>query len=490
MTRMETTRLHDGLNRMVKMAIDTGEVKSLEEAHDLFARYRLHVSLGPDAAHSATLQAAALTAVNAGRRCFLGGVTVSGPMEAPLSIPWRGRRTLGDAIQDLRGRVADKPPRSVPVLLMGDAKPQFDHPLVLRASVDSWTAAVAPCEEGWRLDDCSGFTFVGVLAGALGVSEVFQSVRRSNAAAGRRQIGLSLWRPEEDFRSAAPGPKVDQLPARLWLIGLGHLGQAVLWTLGFLPYADPRSVELVLQDFDELVEANDSTSLLTTVGQIGQRKARAMAAWCEQRGFRTAVTERRFDANFTIAPDEPAVAVCGVDNANARAVVEDVGFQRIVEVGLGAGSQEYLAFQVHTFPARKSAHARWERSVVPGSSAPLLGKPAYQALRARGFDECGLVQLAERTVGAPFVGAVASTLVVAELLRMAHGFHRYELIDGTLRSPEGVTAIEAEPQAPYNPGTTAARLLASPAVQPEIKRQGAAEALAAAVGVSLTAPSR
>jgi hypothetical protein len=305
---------------------------------------------------------------------------------------------------------------------------------------------------------------VGVLAGALGVSEVFQHVRGTNAAAGRRDIGLSLWKPGQSFPAAESAPVVDQLPARLWLIGLGHLGQAILWTLGFLPYEDPRLVQLVLQDYDELVEANDSTSLLTTVKQIGRKKTRAMAVWCEERGFQTILTERRFDANFRVAPEEPRVGVCGVDNPNARAVLEDVGFERVVEAGLGAGPTEYLAFQVHSFPARKSARARWQAAPYHPSAGALLGRPGYTALRAQGLDECGLVQLAERTVGAPFVGAVASTLVVAELVRMALGIHRYELVDGTLRSLEGLTAVEAEPRAPFNPGTAAARLLTAATV--------------------------
>jgi hypothetical protein len=92
------------------------------------------------------------------------------------------------------------------------------------------------------------------------------------------------------------------------------------------------------------------------------------------------------------------------------------------------------------------------------SAAALLEQPAYGALRAQGLDECGLVQLAARTVGAPFVGAVASTLVVAELVRLAQGFHGYEVIDGTLRAPEDVTAIAVQPSAPYNRGTAPARL--------------------------------
>ena len=71
----------------------------------------------------------------------------------------------------------------------------------------------------------------------------------------------------------------------------------------------------MLQDFDKLVEANDSTSLLTTRAKLGEKKTRAMALWCESRGFRTSIVERRFADDFRVAGDEPRVALCGVDNA-------------------------------------------------------------------------------------------------------------------------------------------------------------------------------
>lgn len=454
MTMEPSANLHDGLSRMLKLALDTGEARTLDEAHGLFARYRIHLALGKEAAASPTCQAAVLTAVNAGRRCFLGGVTVAGPMESRLLVPWQRCHTLGDAIRDLGGQVVNEPPADTPILAIGDIQPESSKaPLMLRAATNGWTAAVAPPDYRHSRTNVE-FTPAGVLAGALGVSETFQFLRGTNALAGRREIGLSLWKPEEDFRIASSGPSVTDLPARIWVIGLGHLGQAVLWTLGLLPYDVPSDVEIVLQDFDKLVEANDSTSLLTNVTMIGRRKARSMASWCEQRGFRTVVVERRFASDFTIAADEPGVAVCGVDNPIARAALEDVGFSRIVEAGLGAGPSEYLAFQVHSFPGRKSARARWGNAFTPESSSGLLDRPAYRALREQGLDECGLLQLAGRTVGAAFVGAVASSLVVAELVRMARGGHRYELIDGTLRSFEGLTALYAADCGAYNPGTT------------------------------------
>jgi hypothetical protein len=48
-------------------------------------------------------------------------------------------------------------------------------------------------------------------------------------------------------------------------------------------------------------------------------------------------------------------------------------------------------------------------------------KAAYRALRHEGMDQCGLAQLASRTVGVPFVGLIAAALAVSELLRRLHG---------------------------------------------------------------------
>jgi hypothetical protein len=249
---------------------------------------------------------------------------------------------------------------------------------------------------------------------------------------------------------------LERLPTSAWLIGLGHLGQACLWTLGLLPYAAPEDVQLVLQDYDALVEANDSTSLLTTDAMLGEKKTRAMARWCEARGFRTTLVERRFAADFRISPEEPSVAMCGVDNALARAALEDVGFGRVIEAGLGAGTQEYLAFQVHTFPASRSARSWWGGGAGAASAQALVDRPAYRALAAAGLDDCGLTALAGRTVGAPFVGAATAAVVVAELLRMALGAHRYEVVDGSLRSLEHRQTVLRDVDVAFNPGAARA----------------------------------
>lgn len=105
--------------------------------------------------------------------------------------------------------------------------------------------------------------------------------------AGHRAIGLSLWdqAASADWRSAASdGPRPEALPADFWLIGLGHLGQAVLWTIGLLNFADPSSVRMFLQDDDVVGRSTESTSMLTRSIDAKRSKARVCSEWAERGG--------------------------------------------------------------------------------------------------------------------------------------------------------------------------------------------------------------
>lgn len=361
---LDTAALGDRLHRLVKLAMDTGEAADLDEAQRIFSSYRMAIAVGPEVAHSAAHQAALLTMVNAGDRSLLGGVEVAGlSPDTPCLLPLPHAGNLADAVGSFGGRVVASPTPGVPLVVLGDVPFTGDaHPLALRTTFSGWCGGVAPVASGIRLDERETLVIAAVLAGAVTITEVFQFLRRSNAAAGRRAVGLSLWRPERDWRDPAViGPRIDRLPSAAWLIGLGNLGQAYLWTLSLLPYATPAEVCLVLQDFDFMAPSNRSTSLLTTSAVIGQKKARAMAAWAEQRGFKTVVIERPFAANFRVMPDEPPVALCGVDNAQARACLEDVGFFPRDRSRVGEGHERLSRPAPPLLPRPESGTGRMER---------------------------------------------------------------------------------------------------------------------------------
>jgi hypothetical protein len=430
------------LHRLVKLLMDTGEAATVHDAEKKLKGYRLGIHINADVLDSPAYQAGLLTAINTGRRCFLGGVLVSGNLDVPLRIPWRGFNKLAEAVRDLQGEVVQNLETFIPLISFSDKPPKnWAGEFGVKPIIRGWSGGVLPIQDRSNFLANEKFTSAGVLAGALAISEAFQFIRGDSSTAGKRPVGLSLWNPSliSDWLDAAPGPDLAFLPKKLWLIGLGNLGQAYLWTLGFLPYkADNKmkdEVKLVLQDTDKLEDANDSTSLLTDRKLVGIKKTRAMADWCEQYGFQTALIERTFAADFAVNDDEPHLVLCGVDNAEARAALQKVGFKRIIEAGLGKGVEEYLCFQVHTFPASKSAESYWSRKIAAEETVEkLIQKPAYQDLYGKGFDQCGLTELAGRSVGAPFVGAIASAFVIAEALRLVNNGDAIEVIDGDLRS--------------------------------------------------------
>ncbi len=456
MNDTDHTAIGDNLHRLVKLAMDTGEADSLEEAEKLFMSYRLGVAVGDDVGHSQTLQAALLTIVNSARRCLLGGIEVEGVVGMSLMVPVPPYRSLEEAVAGLGGRVVRSIRPDVPLVVVGNGKPTIGRRFAIRVTFEGWSAGILPLDhDDIRLGESREFTPAGVLAGALAVAEAFQFLRGNLPIAGKRGVGLSLWRPEMSWRDgAASGPVIDRLPSALWLIGLGNLGQAYLWTLGMLPYAVPGEVQLVLQDHDFLALSNDSTSLLTCPELIGMRKTRAMANWAEQRGFKTATIERKFRSDFRVHNDEPSLALCGVDNEPARSALEDVGFTKVIEAGLGSGTEDFLGFRTHVFPGGREAKEVWEP--VEKERVVRTDRPAYEKLAASGLDQCGLTQLAGRTVGAPFVGAIAAAVVVGEALRVVNGAHGYDLIDGHMRNLKQLAVVDAVDGIPVNPGSTAA----------------------------------
>ncbi len=434
---MKTFPAEDHMHRLVKQMLDSGEADSLATAERVLRGFQLSISIGAVESCSPTHQAALLTAVTVARRVFLGGVYVNGVLDVPLVLRLPGVDTLASAVQSLGGVVGttDDAARDIPHISIGGRARKSAARFDVRTAFAGWCGGVVPSAFDLP-NDASAMPLASMVAAAFAVSEAFAYARNEGEAPGHRDVGLSLWKPQEDWLRGndVEGPPLQFLPSRLWLIGLGHLGQAYLWGLGLLPYPRPAPQSfLLLQDIDSITPSTESTSVLTDASLVGQRKARAMASWAESRGFETVVCERPFDETTVRRNDEPGLALCGVDNALARRALDRTGFDLVVEAGLGRGYDDFRTLRVHTLPGSRPASDLWRGD---GTRKAPVDLPAYRRLQAEGMDQCGVTLLAGKAVGAPFVGAVAASLVLAEVLRLLHGGPVHQVIDLDLQAPE------------------------------------------------------
>jgi hypothetical protein len=432
------------LSRISKLFVDRDQA-SAEAALTRRKGYAVTLLCGEDVASSYTLQLAVLTAASITARCFPGAVQAVVDLkaaESPLLIwPWL-ELTFGAALIELLGPRAligpRRPQNLAHSLIFGNAPPVSG---ALRVTFDGWIAKTGPAHDVPRLPERELFSVAGILAAALAVSELFLSFAEISVEATRRTVGLSLWRPDLDINDPAGlGLAVEYLPLELWSLGLGHLGNAYLWSLATLPYQEPSAVEFVLNDFDRVEPENIETGVIFTSADIGRLKSRACCKWIERRNFQTRLVERRFDSTFRRHDKEPGLALCGFDSNPARRDLATAQFLRVIESGLGGKADNFDTIGFHSLPNVRTPGELWpdlsdeeERKRVEHLERVTLNNPAYSRL---GKDVCGRYELAGRSVAVPFVGASAASLVVAEAVRLLHDGPAYTDIKlglGTLK---------------------------------------------------------
>lgn len=112
--------------------------------------------------------------------------------------------------------------------------------------------------------------------------------------------------------------------------------------------------------------------------------------------------------------------------------------------------------RLHTLPGARPTAEMWNASLA---GEKVEDRPAYTNLMNEGvLDRCGMTLLAGKAVGAPFVGAVAATLALSEVLRMLHGGPVHRLINLDLLGVEHRTTVPARDAfASLNPGYALAR---------------------------------
>ena len=238
--------LAESLNRTIKLAMDEGRVQSYQEAVELFRSFRIRVLVAPGFSSIRGVEAAVLTLLRAGPKTFLGGVELIGPIDERCTLAWFAGKSLGDVAVECGVSVGQNADVYMPTICVGAGVAAMDG-FWLGLAVEAGGFMLTP--DVSRASPVDGSVEAGVAAAGAALNQAFQHIYRNAPQAGQREV---------DFQfpaSSRLAPRRDQ-----WVIGLGHLGQAYLWTM--MLAGDEACPTLVrLTDNDKVSTSSLSTCL-------------------------------------------------------------------------------------------------------------------------------------------------------------------------------------------------------------------------------------
>ena len=371
-------------------------------------------------------QAALLTITECAKRSFRGGVFLKSELEMPVCVgnwmPIPLRRMLVRA--GVRLEAAPEQAIHIHVGSRGSSTGPCIH-----CWTDGWLGITSPTSPSTV--PMTGNEISGALAGAMAVTEAFRQGVQGDLIAGKRTQRLS---PLDPGNPSPDGITLELFPAAMWLVGLGNLGQALLWVMGLLPYNDPGAVSLVLQDMDTSGPENQGIQVLTDGNWIHNKKARSAAHWSEARGFSTTVNELPFTASTVRDLKLPGLAFVGVDNLRARKDVArlESGFDLVLDAGLGGTPNELFDVRLHGFPGSRTPENAWpDEMTAPSNDVPFGANFAKLIAQGR-LDRCGATTIAGQSVGIPSTAVAAATIQIAQACRAIASRTISDLIDVSL----------------------------------------------------------
>jgi hypothetical protein len=403
-------------SRITKVLTDASRAGSFPEAEARLDAVHLNVIVGPDQIGTPAGQAAVLTGGATADKCF-GRVTLVAGNDVPLIAPLPLGKTLLKAARRLGAKITVQPSRAATHAIRIGAAPRSPG-WDLHCWWDRWLSGTRAFEHD-EIGD-SRFAISGVFSGAAAVRQVFACVLAGQNIHAR-DVTVSLWTPWERADLAVKGPERFDVPDKLWLLGLGHLGQAFIWNLCFLGGNGERLA--VLQDDQTISEENEATSLLVLPGdgQIDLRKTRVAAPWLEACGWQTELIERRHHGDIAVTANDPPYLLSGLDRLKPRLTLAQHGFSFMLDAGIGHGAGDFEGIQLRTLAKSQPLDGLWcdpGQSVVEDGTKGLLGRPAYLELEQH-VGRCGTVSFAEASVAVPFVGAAAGALTISQAIRLA-----------------------------------------------------------------------
>jgi len=380
-------------------------------AFEQLKRQKLRIVVSSVVSESRALQSALLTAINSGKRAFKGGVFIKMPMDVTLLLPWSRTCTLNDAVVEVGGDLTDVSDASF-TLYIGIKAVDTDS---LEIVANGWQGGVVAAGDDISLTQDSDGVLGGIFAGSLGVALGFLRISGEKLDSTADSCGLSLWRPDLHWLDhEAIGSEIKYFPKKIWLLGLGHLGQAYVWAISLFSFSEPNQLTVMLQDTDIVKPANIDTGLLSDSDSCEKKikKTRLCSKWLEDRHIDTNICERYFDESFNPTDVESDILISGLDSVETRRILNTDKFKNILDCGLGGNKSNFDSISFYNLGISDLKPEEIWKTTDNSSDNP-ESKKLYSNIFACGEYDKG--------IGASFIGGIASTLVLSEILRAYNG---------------------------------------------------------------------
>jgi molybdopterin/thiamine biosynthesis adenylyltransferase len=390
--------------------------------------------------HSLTEQIAFITAVNIAKRVFRGGVNCILPEIVPNLLVLKSD-SFKDLVFQYGGTLTTDAPDKNEVKLLFGVECYDEN--CLEVVAEGWRGGVNFYDQERVIfaNKDNPVSLGPVAAASLACYFVFCKIFKLTDSDLFINTGVSLWNINsgtEWYNDTKDGPRNINMPRKIWALGLGHLGQAYLWTVGLMLFSDPSQVLFLLQDDDTVENENIGSQVLCKDSNIGFPKTRACLKFLEDLNFKTRIVEKRFlpgNSEEEWIKKFPFL-LNGVDNAQTRRNINKNYHKLFLDGATNGNSALFDSFTLKNVSyIEKGPDIIWPTSET---DEVVLHKNLYE--RYEKANKCGI--LTNIGVSVPFVGLFGATFVIAELLRSLNQGTIYSIVSFRMSDLSSIDAIE------------------------------------------------
>lgn len=267
-------------------------------------------------------QISLLTATNIAHRVF-GSIKCFIPNDTPNLLPFK-EKLFSELVIGFGGKVEEtgQPKTNEVKILFG--KECYDINCI-EAISSGWRGGINLIDQDriQLLNKNNPISLRPVASASIACYAAFCKVYGLESSRIDMNTGLSLWNLNAGknwFKDTNDGPEQLYYPRNIWSLGLGHLGQAYLWTIALMNIKKSEEITFLLQDDDVIGKENIGSQVLSFNDDVGKLKTRPCMNFLEYLGFKTRLIEKPFekvDSDSEWMKDFTFL-INGVDNITTR----------------------------------------------------------------------------------------------------------------------------------------------------------------------------